>query len=172
MLFRPFAAAVDRLAWGFQVLAEIAVVALLLLVAHEVFVRYVLNAPTQFSVEISEYLLVFIAFASAAWVLRRDRHVRVRFVLNALPPRLRAASEVLGMALLTSFCAVLLWEGGEMAWTAFKGDDRSSSLVAFPLWIPYAFIPLGGLVLGLQALVNLGEALATLRGGHEQGRRT
>ncbi len=164
MPFRRFTAVVDRLAWGFQVLAEVAVVALLLLVAHEVFVRYVLNAPTQFSVEISEYLLVLITFASAAWVLRRDRHVRVRFAIEAMPPRLRAASEALGMALLAGFCAVLVWEGGEMALTAFQGDDRSSSLVAFPLWIPYGFIPLGGLVLGLQALVNLGEALARLRG--------
>jgi TRAP-type C4-dicarboxylate transport system permease small subunit len=155
---------VDRLAWGLQVIAEIAVVVLLLLVSHEVFRRYALNSPTQFSVEFSEYLLVLISFASAAWVLRRDRHVRVRLVTDALPPRPRAALEAVGMVLLASFCAVLVWKGGDMAWTALHGNDRSSSLVAFPLWIPYSFIPVGGFVLGLQALVRAGEALAVARG--------
>lgn len=164
MTFDRFARAVHRLAWGLQVIAEIAVLVLLLLVAHEVFRRYALDSPTQYSVEFSEYLLVLISFASAAWVLRRDRHVRVRLVVDALPPRPRAVLEAVGMALLAGFCAVLVWKGGDMAWTAWHGGDRSSSLVAFPLWIPYSFIPVGGLVLGLEALVRMGEALAVASG--------
>jgi TRAP-type C4-dicarboxylate transport system permease small subunit len=68
-------------------------------------------------------------------------------------------------AVLLTFCAVLVWQGTEMTWTALLGGDRSSSLVAFPLWIPYGFIPLGSLVLGLQCTVRLAEAWARLRTG-------
>lgn len=156
---------IDRITWTFEVVAEAALVALLLLVAHEVFVRYVLNAPTQFSVEISEYLLVLISFFAAAHVLRRDRHVRVTFAMERMPVRVQAGVEVLSFVLLLVYCLVLIRYGGEMSWTAFVGDSRSSSLVSFPLWIPYAFIPLGGLVLALQCLLRVGDALHRLRHG-------
>lgn len=157
-------AAVDRLAHGLQVLSEIALVVLLGLVAHEVFVRYVLSSPTQYSVEFSEYLLVLGPFASLAYVLRRDRHVRVLLAVNIMPPRLRLGCDAIGNLLLAVFCAILLWYGADMAWTALVGDDRSSSLIAFPLWIPYSFIPIGALVCGLQCLVLSAEAMQGMLG--------
>ncbi|MGM0584376.1 MAG: TRAP transporter small permease [Pseudomonadota bacterium] len=164
MLLRRLAALAEGFARALQILSQLALVALLGLVAHEVFVRYALNAPTQFSVEISEYLLVFISFASAAWILRRDRHVRVRLLLDRLPERTRAVLEAAGMLLLAAFAAVLVWKGAEMALTAWQGDDRSSSLLSAPLWIPYSFIPLGGLALMLMALVLAARGIARARG--------
>lgn len=159
-----FRAVADRIAGGLQVLSEVALVVLLGLVAHEVFVRYALNAPTQYSVEFSEYLLVLGPFASLAYVLRRDRHVRVSLAISIMPPRPRLVCAVISNALLAAFCAMLFWYGADMAWTAFLGDDRSSSLIAFPLWIPYSFIPVGALVCGLQCLVLSAEAVQALRG--------
>lgn len=155
----------DRLSRAFELVAETALVVLLLLVAHEVFLRYVLNAPTQYSVEFSEYLLVLLSFFSIAYVLQRDRHVRVTFVRELLPPRGRAAADLLAHGLLVVYCAVLIYYGGEMALTALRGDDRSSSLVSFPLFIPYALIPLGALALALQAAVQAGAAARRLRTG-------
>lgn len=141
-------------------LAQVALVALLALVAHEVVVRYVLNAPTQFSVEVSEYLLVFISFAPVAWILRRDGHVRVHFMLDFLAPRIRAKVEAAGMLLVAGFACVLVWEGGDMALTAWQGDDRASSLLATPLWIPYGFIPLGAFALAITAVTKAACLLA------------
>lgn len=155
----------DRLSRTFELVAETALVLLLMLVAHEVFLRYVLNAPTQYSVEFSEYLLVLLSFFSIAYVLQRDRHVRVTFVREMLPPRGRAAADLLTSALLVAYCGVLIYYGGEMSVTAFRGDDRSSSLVSFPLFIPYALIPLGALALGVQAAVQAGDAARRLRLG-------
>lgn len=165
MTLGAVAAMVDRLARALQVVAEIALVVLLALVVHEVFVRYVLSAPTQYSVEFSEYLLVLGPFASAAYILRRDRHVRVLLAVNLMAPRLRLGCEAVGNVLLAGFCALLVWHGTDMTWTAFAGDDRSSSLIAFPLWIPYSFIPAGAFVLGLQSLVLAAEAVVGLRAG-------
>jgi TRAP-type C4-dicarboxylate transport system permease small subunit len=155
----------DGLSRTFELIAETALVVLLLLVAHEVFLRYVFNAPTQYSVELSEYLLVLLSFFSIAYVLQRDRHVRVTFVRELLPPRGRAAADLVAYALLVGYGAVLIYYGGEMSLTAFQGDDRSSSLVSFPLFIPYALIPLGALALALQAAVQVADAVRRLRAG-------
>ena len=165
MLLHWLSAIAEGLARALQILSQVALVALLGLVAHEVFVRYALNAPTQFSVEISEYLLVFISFASMGWILREDRHVRVRLVLDRLSPRVRAGVDAVVMVLLAAFAAVLVWTGGEMALTAWAGDDRSSSLLSAPLWVPHAFIPLGGLALMLVATVRALRAMARVRAG-------
>ena len=75
-IVRGIAFGINRITWFLEILSEFALLGLLLLVFHEVVVRYVFESPTIFSVEISEYLLVFISFASAAWVLKEDRHVR------------------------------------------------------------------------------------------------
>jgi TRAP-type C4-dicarboxylate transport system permease small subunit len=155
----------DRLSRTFELISETALVALLLLVAHEVFLRYVLNAPTQYSVEFSEYLLVLLSFFSIAYVLQRDRHVRVTFVRKLLPPRARALADMLTYLLLIGYSGVLIYYGGEMSVTAFLGDDRSSSLVSFPLFIPYALIPLGALALALQSAVKAGDAARRVRAG-------
>jgi C4-dicarboxylate transporter DctQ subunit len=153
----------ERIVWLLEVSAELALAGLLVLVAHEVFVRYVLDHPTVFSVEISEYLLVFIAFMSAGWVLRQDQHVRVVFCVARLPARGRALANMAAALAILIFCAVLVRYGGAMAAVAWSNDSRSSSLVAFPLWIAYAVIPVGAAALGIQALLRLAEAIRELR---------
>jgi len=163
-----FTRAVDRVTGLFGAVAEAALLVLLLLVGHEVFLRYVLDSPTQYSVELSEYLLVLITFFAAAHVLRADRHVRVLFAVARLPRRIADAAAVFSYGLVIAFCLVLVWYGGKTALTALAADARASSLLAVPLWIPYGFIPVGALALALQCAVQLGEAW---RRWHEDGDR-
>ena len=144
------------------VLAEIALILLLLLVFHEVIARYLFDRPTTYSVELSEYLLIFIAFIAGGWVLREDKHVRMRSLVNLFPTRLRQGIRCLNLLLVFSFCAVLVWQGTRSAMMAFHGGYHSSSLLNVPMWLPYSVIPLGALLLALQSIVSLGETLARL----------
>jgi TRAP-type C4-dicarboxylate transport system permease small subunit len=164
-MFRLIYRGIIRISWLAEVLAEIALAGLLLLVFHEVIVRYVFNAPTQYSVELSEYLLVFVAFMSIGWVLKEDRHVRVSVVINLLPDRVRDLLDIFASLLVMIFCGIIVWKGGKTAITAYTGDYHSSSLLNFPLWIPYAIIPLGALVLGMQYIVRIVERVQALTGG-------
>jgi TRAP-type C4-dicarboxylate transport system permease small subunit len=66
--------------------------------------------------------------------------------------------------LVTTFCVILTWKGGQTVIMAYVGDYHSSSLLDVPLWIPYSFIPLGALVLGLQSIVRIGERVMMLLG--------
>ena len=150
---------INGLTWLAELLAEIGLVLLLLIVLHEVVVRYVFNAPTLYSVELSEYLLVLVVFLSIGWVLREDRHVAATFLVDRLPPRLRRGVKVLTSLMTMAFLGVLVWKGAKTAVTAFSGGYHSSSLLNFPMWIPYALIPLGALVMGLQYIVRILELL-------------
>ena len=161
---RTIASAINRLNWFFELLAEIALVVLLLLVFHEVFVRYILDRPTQFSVEISEYLLVFVSFMCAGWVLREDRHVRMLALVHILPEKIQLFFDIFASVMIATFCFILTWKGGQTVIMAFSGGYHSSSLLNVPLWIPYSFIPLGALALGFQSIVRFAERLKSLLG--------
>jgi len=161
-IFRTIASGIEWLSWFSEILAEIALVVLMLLVFHEVVVRYILDRPTIFSVEISEYLLVFLTFMSVGWVLREDRHVRMMALVTILPEKAQIILDVAVSVLAIGFCAVLTWKGAQTAIMAYVGDYHSSSLVNFPLWISYSFIPFGALILGLQFLVRIGERVKLL----------
>jgi len=153
---------INRLTWLAELLAEIGLVGLLLIVIHEVIVRYVFDSPTLYSVELSEYLLVLVVFMSIGWVLKEDRHVAVTFVVDLLPKKMRLGLKLLTSLLTMAFLGILVWKGGKTTLTAYTGNYHSSSLLDFPMWIPYALIPLGALVLSLQYIVKIGELIRSL----------
>ncbi len=157
-----FVRGVDRLNRLGVTLAEIALVVLLLLVFHEVISRYLFDRPTTYSVEISEYLLIFIAFTAAGWVLREDKHVRMLSLVNLLPVRVREGLHCLGLLLVFGFSLILVWQGFRSAAMAYHGGYHSSSLLNVPMWLPYSIIPLGAFLLALQTIVVLGKALAAM----------
>jgi len=172
VILRIIASGIERLSWFSEILAEMALMGLLLLVSHEVFVRYVLDRPTIFSVEISEYLLVFVSFMSIGWVLREDRHVRMLALVQILPKKVQLALDIVTSILAILFCGILTWKGGQTAVMAYVGDYHSSSLVNFPLWIAYSFIPFGALVLGLQFMVRIGQRVKVLLWGNTETNAT
>lgn len=145
----------ERLSRLSAVVAEIGLVLLLLLVFHEVIVRYLLDKPTLYSVEISEYLLIIVAFMAAGWVLQEDRHVSMHSFVRMLPTSLQQVCAIVTSTIILLFCIVLVWQGAEASVVAFKGNYHSSSLLNVPMWMPYAVIPIGSFVLALQAVVRI-----------------
>lgn len=141
------------------VVAEIGLVLLLVLVFHEVIVRYLLNKPTLYSVEISEYLLLLVAFMAAGWVLQEDKHVSMQTFVSLMPPKVKQGLALLTSVIVLLFCTVLIWEGIRSSLLAYKGGYHSSSLLNVPMWIPYAIIPIGSLLLALQMLVRIGKLI-------------
>jgi len=98
----------------------------------------------------SEYLLVFICFASIAFVLREDRHVKVEAFVQRLSPKARARTEIIASILALGFCAVVVWKSAGLTFLNYQRGFRSASLVNLPLWIPYLMITLGFFLLTLQ----------------------
>ena len=163
-IIRGITSGINRLSWFFEIVSEIAIAILMLLVFHEVVVRYLFNSPTQFSVELSEYLLVLISFMCASWILREDRHVRMLALVNIFPEKAQLFLNISSSMLVAVFSSVLTWKGGQTVIMAYTGSYHSSSLLNVPLWIPYSFIPIGALVLGLQSICKIEEQIERLAG--------
>jgi TRAP-type C4-dicarboxylate transport system permease small subunit len=145
---------------------ELALTAMLLIVVYEVISRYVFGSPTQYSLEITEYLLVSIGILPLAVILNQGRHVNVDALVVRLSETNQAKLKILCRLLTVIFALVVVYFGTEMSLSAFITDSRSSSLLAFPLGMAYAIIPVGFLSLALSAF---DEAIQTVKSMNTEG---
>lgn len=138
-------------------------------VVWEVFCRYLLRSPTSWAMEINQYLLAAVALLAGGYTLLEERHVRVDILYRRFSPRAKAVVEVLTGVMVLALCAVLLWHGSEFALDALRKGKRSMSLLELPLFPSMALVPLGALLLGLQAGVKMCQGIWLIMGRKLQG---
>jgi C4-dicarboxylate transporter DctQ subunit len=148
---------INKLSWLGETLAEIGTCVLAVVVIWGVVLTYVFKSSDIFSVEMSEYLLVFICFVSIPYILREGRHVRVDALVELLSPKSRWRVELIASILAMGFCVLVVWKAAGVTLLNYQRGFRSASLVSLPLWIPYLIITLGFLILTLQYIVVIRE---------------
>jgi TRAP-type C4-dicarboxylate transport system permease small subunit len=141
---------------------------LTLLVSYEVFCRYFLNAPSDWSSEIIEYLLCLMSLMGGGYCLLIDQHVRVDIIYRYFSPRRRSIAELATWWLVILFCLTLLWFGGQSTVEAFIGNKKSMSIMEYPLWLPLLTVPVGALLLLLQVLARMVRSILTIRTGVDE----
>lgn len=162
-LMDSFQRSINKLSWFAEILAEIAACALAVVVIWGVVLTYVFKSSDIFSVEVSEYLLVFICFASVAYILRENRHVTVDAFVMILSPKARLIMNVIASVLALGFCAIVVWKAAVVTLLNYQRGFRSASLVNLPLWIPYLIITIGTFILTLQNIVQIRELVGELK---------
>lgn len=138
--------------------AEVALLALMVITVYAVIARYVFNSPSANAMEVSVYLLLISTWGAVGWIHRLDRHVCMEAFSAKLTGIWKLVSRVVSQLSILAFCAMLVWAGYGSALEKFEKNYRSTSLLEFPLWMPFALIPIGGLLLGAMALVRLKRA--------------
>ncbi len=129
--------------------------------------RYLFNAPTIWSYDISSMLYGTLFMLGAAWTLQREEHVRIDLVADRLPPRGRAAVDVAGYVLFF-FPAVgaLTAYGASFALDSWMILERSGqSMWQPPIYIFKSVLPLAALLLLLQGLSRFCRSLRALGKG-------
>ena len=166
-LIDAFQRGVNKLSLFSEILAEIAAVVLAVVVITGVTLTYVFKSRDVFSVEVSTYLLVFICFASVAFISRENRHVVVDAVLVHLSPKARLKMELVASFLTLGFCSIVTWKAADVAILNYQRGFRSASLVTLPLWIPYLVIALGAFGVVLQSMVQMRNLAGRVKGTSE-----
>lgn len=134
------------------VFAGILVIFMMLAVDSEIVMRYFWGRPIVWVTEITEYCLLFITFLSAAWLLKRDKHVRMDLVLNKLEPNVRAISNIITSILGALVCLALTWFGTWVTIESFQLGYAMSSELETPEFIILSIIPIGSFMLFIQFL--------------------
>ena len=128
-------------------------VALCLPVAYEAVARS-FGAPTIWVFETTLYAFIFLGFLGNALAVQTNAHFRVTLLPDMFPGARRFFDRLAQVATLL-FAVLIIASGFYFVWYQIANEIVSATLLEVPLWIPALAIPLGGIGLFLQTLVQL-----------------
>jgi len=143
------------------------IVALMLLVCVEVFKRYILNIPSSWVYDVSNYMYGTLFMMGGAYALAHDAHVRGDFLYGSMKPRTQASLDLIlfGLFFLPGVLS-LTWSGWVQAVEALKIDEHTFSAVPLPLY-PFRFVvPIAGAIVLLQGISEMIRCVICIRTGH------
>lgn len=114
-------------------LASLALLGFILILSGQVISRYVFNEPISWVEEVAMMMLIWMTFIAAAWLVRKDQHIRVEFLDELGVPKLRKLLYTLYDIISIVFLVLLAISGYQLI-----GEMEYSKTPA--LQIPYSYI--------------------------------
>jgi TRAP-type C4-dicarboxylate transport system permease small subunit len=124
-------------------------------VCEMVFVRYVLNQNTIWQTDFVTWSLVAATFIGSPYLLLSRGHVNVEILPLYLGDRARWWLALTSIAMCLAFSIVLTILAGRLWLEAWENRWVSDTMWRARLWIPYAAMPVGLLILSLQFVADL-----------------
>lgn len=126
----------------------LAVAAMVLCIAYQVVLRYVVGRTPSWSEEVAVLMFAWATLGGLALGVREGFHVRLTLLLDPLAPAPRAAAERIIEGLTAALGFYLVWSG----WRFVEITQGSvSAAVGYPTEILHGMAPLAGLLMGLFA---------------------
>ena len=151
----------------FAYIAGILLLMVTLFVSYSVVVRYLHFKPPIWILQCTEYALLWMTFLGAAWLLKKDGHIRIDTIVSRFGPKGRLVLEIVVACLGCIVCFIIFWFGFEKNVDLFQRGIMDVKGVTMPQYPLFLVIPLGGLLLLIQFVRNFIEHLKTLRRSEE-----
>lgn len=97
----------------------ILVVILVAVMSYEVFMRYVVVAPTVWATELSLWIAGFIFLFSGLYAMQQRSHIRIFLLYDMMPRGLQKACDTLSVILIVVFAIALIYGGYGEAYDKF-----------------------------------------------------
>ncbi|EZQ18387.1 TRAP transporter small permease subunit [Halopseudomonas bauzanensis] len=149
--------------WVGRILAYL-VIPIFVFILIEVFLRYLFNAPTVWTNELTQMLFGLYAVLSGGYILAHRGHVNVDIFHATLPRRVQATVDIFTSVLFFIFVMAFGWFGYEMAKESIATWETSYSAWNPPIWPIKLAIPIGAGLLLLQGIVKLIQDIAIALG--------
>jgi len=123
----------------------------------EVISRYVFNAPTMWTYEITTYMMLAAIFLAASYTLEKGTHIKVELIVQHLKGNKKHIVLIISSILGAVFCFCLLAVTLNLTLDVLFMGTTSMSLLHIPLFPIYIFMPVGSLLLFVQSILNILE---------------
>lgn len=140
---------------------------LTLSVSYEVFVRYVLNAPTVWAFDMMVQMYGALFLMAGPYALAQDTHVRGDVLYRLFPVRWQARIDfILYVIFFFPGMLALFWYGWEIASDSWRYKEVSwNSPARIQIYFFKTLIPLAGALLMLQGLAEMMRCWLAMRSG-------
>jgi TRAP-type mannitol/chloroaromatic compound transport system permease small subunit len=163
---KSFLLMVDRAStWLGQAFAWL-IVGLTCMIAWEVYARYVLGSPHDWSLDAQVMMYGTLFMMAGAYTLSKNGHVRGDVLYGFFEPRTQAWVDlILYVLFFLPGIVALTWAGWTFGTESFAIRESTFSATPLPLY-PFKFmIPLAGGMLLLQGLVEIVRCIQCIRDG-------
>jgi len=131
----------DKTERGLNMLLAVMLAVLVASLVYQVFGRYVLNHAPSWTEELSRFLMVYITMLGSSAIIRREGHIAVNVLVDALPEPLRQGVLWIRDAIVLSAAGFLMWYGYGFA---LIGARRASPALEISMYWPILAIPISG----------------------------
>ncbi len=136
-------------------------------VSYEVFVRYVLNAPTVWAFDMMVQMYGGLFLMAGPYALAQDTHVRGDVLYRLFPVRVQASIDfVLYLLFFFPGMLALFWFGAEIAADSWRYKEVSwNSPARIQVYFFKTLIPFAGGLLIIQGIAELLRSWLAMRSG-------
>lgn len=118
--------------------------------------RYLFNYPLSIAYELTEfYVLPAIIFFTISHTMKKKGHIGVTLFHRFFSARTINAIDKAGLTIGTVLFAMIAWQGAKLTYFAWINNYITTGAYKWPLYVGYAFIPLGAFVMSLRCLIDL-----------------
>jgi TRAP-type mannitol/chloroaromatic compound transport system permease small subunit len=164
---RGFIRAVGRTNTLIGCLTAVLPLAITVLSAVEVFMRYVFERPTIWIWDLNIQLFAAMVMLGGGYTLMHGAHISVDFFTMNLPARKRAVLNLITSVLFFISVLVLLYFGWQIAWDSWVKRETMATLWGPPLYTMKMTIPVGAFFMLLQGIAKYLADLLLLVTGEE-----
>jgi TRAP-type mannitol/chloroaromatic compound transport system permease small subunit len=128
-------------------------------------IRKAFSMSSNAFLEAQWYLFAAVFLLGAGYVFLHDRHVRIDVIAGRLSRRVQVTIDVVGILLfLLPLCAFIVWTALPSVMVAYTSGEVSANPGGLIRWPLYVLVPIGFVLLALQALSELVKRIAFLTG--------
>lgn len=158
---------IDRLSAGVGKAFGWCIIIMMLGTCYEVFMRYLLSAPTNWAFDLSYFMYGALFMMAGAYALSRNGHVRGDVVYRMLPMRVQAGIDlVLYFLFVIPGFGALVYYGyfyAEISWSI--GEVSIYSPTGAPVYPHKTLIPLAAGLILIQCVAEIVRCVICLRQG-------
>jgi TRAP-type mannitol/chloroaromatic compound transport system permease small subunit len=136
-----------------------------LISAANAVVRKVFDTSSNSWLELQWVLFSMIFLLCSPWTLLNNEHIRIDIVNNLLPKKVRNIIDLVGHTFfLLPLTIVMIATGVPFFLRSFRLGEQSMNAGGLPQWPAKALIPLGFMLLFVQAISEIIKRVAIMRG--------
>lgn len=150
-----YSGVVNALIKSLSKVANVVVAIMVLVVAINVFGRYLFHQPLLGTFELVELMMVVIGFISIAYTAVYREHVSVDLVISHLSRRAQAIMNSISFFLSLAIFVVITYQATVFAIYYAHDLNKATYILSVPLVIPRSVMVLGCLLLCLRLLVDV-----------------
>lgn len=130
-----------------------------LFAGYEALSRNLFGMPTKWSLNISQFLLLYAVFLGSGYCFLRGGHIRIEIVTARIKGASHRVLMATGYVIAAVYVAVLGWKGYEVLSKAYKHHWLTLTTIQVPAVYVYFAIPLGCFLMLLALVVIITNSL-------------